>query len=69
LLGKQQSGAPRLRFGDLAADAELVERAATRWFRPARDSRATSPQRIPPDPWLKAAKSGFDNRLTSDSNS
>ena len=27
LLGKQQSGAPRLRFGDLAEDAELVERA------------------------------------------
>jgi ATP-dependent DNA helicase RecG len=27
LLGRQQSGAPRLRFGDLAADAELVERA------------------------------------------
>jgi ATP-dependent DNA helicase RecG len=27
LLGKEQSGAPRLRFGDLAADGELVERA------------------------------------------
>jgi ATP-dependent DNA helicase RecG len=27
LLGRQQSGAPRLRFGDLAADAKLVERA------------------------------------------
>jgi ATP-dependent DNA helicase RecG len=27
LLGRQQSGLPRLRFGDLAADAELVERA------------------------------------------
>ena len=27
LLGRQQSGAPRLRFGDLAADAALVERA------------------------------------------
>ena len=27
LLGKQQSGAPRLRFGDLALDAELVDRA------------------------------------------
>ncbi len=27
LLGRQQSGAPRLRFGDLAADGELVERA------------------------------------------
>ena len=26
-LGQQQSGAPRLRFGDLAADGELVERA------------------------------------------
>jgi ATP-dependent DNA helicase RecG len=29
LLGKQQSGAPRLRFGDLATDTELVERART----------------------------------------
>jgi ATP-dependent DNA helicase RecG len=27
LLGRQQSGAPRLRFGDLATDAALVERA------------------------------------------
>jgi len=27
LLGRQQSGAPRLRFGDLAADGALVERA------------------------------------------
>jgi ATP-dependent DNA helicase RecG len=27
LLGRQQSGLPRLRFGDLATDAELVERA------------------------------------------
>jgi ATP-dependent DNA helicase RecG len=27
LLGRQQSGFPRLRFGDLAADADLVERA------------------------------------------
>jgi ATP-dependent DNA helicase RecG len=27
LLGRQQSGAPRLRFGDLATDAPLVERA------------------------------------------
>jgi ATP-dependent DNA helicase RecG len=27
LLGRQQSGIPRLRFGDLTADAALVERA------------------------------------------
>jgi len=27
LLGRQQSGAPPLRFGDLASDRELVERA------------------------------------------
>jgi ATP-dependent DNA helicase RecG len=27
LLGRQQSGVPRLRFGDLSADADLVERA------------------------------------------
>ena len=27
LLGRQQSGAPQLRFGDLAADAHLVELA------------------------------------------
>ncbi len=29
LLGKQQSGAPHFRFGDLAADAPLIERART----------------------------------------
>ena len=27
LLGRRQSGAPPLRFGDLAADADLVDRA------------------------------------------
>jgi ATP-dependent DNA helicase RecG len=27
LLGRQQSGAPHFRFGDLAADAPLIERA------------------------------------------
>ena len=27
LLGRQQSGLPRLRFGDLSTDSELVERA------------------------------------------
>ena len=27
LLGRQQSGAPPLRFGDLAEDADLVDRA------------------------------------------